>query len=104
MSTPEVKKIVRAYAKTLHTHNVPFQSMYIFGSQVKGASKRWSDIDVLVVTNKFPGGYFAYKGKLWGLTTLVDTRIEPHACTVKEFKNAETMVAAETKKTGIKII
>lgn len=104
MSTNEVKKIVRAYAKTLRENRVPFRHVYLFGSQAAGRTNQWSDIDILVLADKFPGGYFTYKSKLWSLTRRVDTRIEPHACTVSDFRRGDTMVASEAKKFGLKIL
>lgn len=104
MSTNEVKKIAQSYARTLRANGVLFSHMYLFGSQAQNKANRWSDIDILVLADKFPGGYLAFKSKLWSLTRAVDTRIEPHACTTQDFKTADTFVAAEAKQTGIKIV
>lgn len=104
MSKNALKKIVRSYAAALRDQHVPFRHMYLFGSQATGQATRWSDIDVLVVADRFPRGYFQYKKNLWRATVLVDGPIEPHACTVQDFKRSETMVAAETKRSGIKIM
>ena len=104
MQKNEVKKIVRTYAKKLRAEKVPFEHLYLFGSHAKEKTHRWSDIDVLVVTKNFPAGYMKYKNKLWGATIGLDTRIEPHACTVKDFKDEVTLTASETKKYGIKVV
>ena len=104
MSKNEAKKIVRSYARALQEEHVPFRRMYLFGSQASGQTNRWSDIDVLVVADRFIGGHFLYKRKLWKATRRVDRRIEPHACTVKDFTHGDTLVAYEAKKHGERIV
>lgn len=105
MSKNEVKKQVKKYADVLSQYNVQFEHLYLFGSFVTGKQTRDSDIDILVVTKRFPrNSYNEYKKQLWRLTRFVDTRIEPHACTVEDFKKGETLPAIEAKRYGIKII
>ena len=45
-----------------------------------------------------------YKQKLWRLTRKADTRIEPHACSLKDFENKLTPLAAIVKKSGLKVV
>lgn len=104
MSRAQAKKIVHSYARLLRQERVPFRHVYLFGSQAANRASEGSDIDVLVVADRFPRGYFQYKKNLWHVANFVDNAIEPHACTVNDFKAGETMVAAEAKKKGIKIV
>lgn len=52
MSKIEAKKIVKKYADKLKTEKYPFSAIYLFGSFAKGAPRKWSDIDVAVVSKE----------------------------------------------------
>jgi len=104
MAKKSIKKIVKQYAQTLTEHGINFKHIYLFGSHAKNQEHKWSDIDVLVVAERFGKDYFDYKKNLWRLIRQVDSRIEPHACTAKDFREDATMAAYEAKKTGEKVV
>jgi len=104
MSNIKAKEIVRNYANKLKAENYPFSAMYLFGSYGKGKANKWSDIDVAVVTNKLKRNYDKNRFLLWDLRMDVDTRIEPHGFTEKEFADMCDPMVYEIKKTGIKIV
>ena len=104
MSKVEAKKIVRNYAKKLREKNYPFQTIYLFGSYAQNKSHKWSDIDVAVVSDKLKRNKDKNKFLLWDLRMDVDTRIEPHGFTVKDFQDNSDPMVYEIKKTGIKIV
>ena len=52
MSTNEVKKVVRNYAKVLKANGFSFSNIYLFGSYASGKAGRDSDIDVAVIVKK----------------------------------------------------
>ena len=103
MSKNRAKKIASLYATVLKENNVPFSNIYLFGSYSKNKQDEWSDIDVMVVTKNLTN-YVEYKQKLWRLTRKADTRIEPHACSLKDFENKLTPLAAIVKKSGLKVV
>ena len=103
MSKIEAKKIVKRYAKKLKEKDFSFKAIYLFGSQIKNKSNKWSDIDVAVVSNKLAKILDKNRWQLWNLRMEVDTRIEPHGFTVKDFANNEDPLVYEIKKTGIKV-
>ena len=45
-------KELKKFKKDL-SNDLPVQKMILFGSQAKGKAHQWSDIDLLVVSNKF---------------------------------------------------
>ncbi|MBI4147527.1 nucleotidyltransferase domain-containing protein [Candidatus Woesearchaeota archaeon] len=45
-------KELKKFKKDL-SHDLPVQRMILFGSQAKGETRQWSDVDLLVVSNKF---------------------------------------------------
>lgn len=103
MSRIKAKKIVKKYAEKLRAKNYPFSAMYLFGSYVKGKPNKWSDIDVAIVSDKLKRNTDKNRFLLWDLRMDVDTRIEPHSFTIKDFQDECNPMACEIKKTGIQI-
>lgn len=101
MQKIEAKKIVRQYARELRAAQYSFSAIYLFGSQARGKANRWSDIDVAVISNKLKRD--ENRILLWRLRRKVDTRIEPHGFTVKDFQDNSDPLVYEVKKTGVKI-
>ena len=103
MSKVEAKKIVRKYAEKLKKENYPFSAIYLFGSHAKGKAHKWSDIDVAVVSDKMKRNRDKNRFLLWHIRREVDSAIEPHGFTVKDFEDINDPMVYEIKKTGIKI-
>ncbi len=103
MSNTKAKKIVKAYARALKKAQYPFSAIYLFGSQQKGVSDRWSDIDVAVISSVLGRNTQHNRLRLWQLRQGVDDRIEPHGFTPEEFKNDANPMAYEIRKTGSRI-
>mgnify|MGYP001558167145 CR=1 FL=1 len=104
MSNAEVKKIVKHYGRALKKARYPFAALYLFGSHAKMKTHKWSDIDVAVVSDRLKKNRDKNRFLLWNVRMGVDTRIEPHGFTVKEFANDANPLAHEIKKTGIRIV
>ena len=104
MSRTEVKKVIRDYANTLKAKKYPFSAMYLFGSYAKGKARKWSDIDVAVISNRLRKNYEKNRSLLYRLRLDVDTRLEPHGFTEEDFKNNADPLAYEIRKTGIKVV
>ncbi len=103
MSKVEAKKIVKKYAEKLKKRDYPFSAIYLFGSHAKGKAHKWSDIDVAVVSDKMKRNRDKGRFLLWHIRRDVDTMIEPHGFTVKDFQDECDPMVYEIKKTGIKI-
>jgi len=103
MPKNQIKKIVGKYGRTLKKAGYQFSALYLFGSYAKGKAHRWSDIDVAIVTNRLKANRDENSLLLWKMRRDVDTRIEPHGFTVKEFANPADPLAHEIKKTGIRV-
>lgn len=103
MPKSQAKKIVQKYARTLKAANYPFHAIYLFGSQIMGKAKAWSDIDVAVVSDKLKKNEDKNRFLLWHIRRKVDTRIEPHGFTVTDFQDNSDPLVYEIKKTGVKI-
>lgn len=103
MSHTEAKEIVKKYAKALQEADFPFTAVYLFGSYTGKRAGRWSDIDVAVVSDALTRNSDEKRFQLWDIRLDVDTRIEPHGFTVKNFANDADPMAYEIRKTGIRV-
>lgn len=103
MSKIDAKKIVKKYAEKLKEKNYPFAAIYLFGSYAKGKAHRWSDIDVAVISDKMKRNRDKGRFLLWHIRRDVDSMIEPHGFTVKDFQDDNDPMVHEIKKTGVRI-
>ena len=83
MQNSEILNIVKKYGEGLKKNGIDFSALYLFGSYAKGQAKKWSDIDVAVVSDYLDDKYNEGRFLLWKLTRGIDLRIEPHGFTPK---------------------
>ena len=74
----------------------------MFGSFSRGEERKNSDIDVAVVLRKKETDEMA--GEVGVATIGIDTRIEPHIFSEKDFKAVATPIIKEILETGIKVV
>jgi predicted nucleotidyltransferase len=103
MQKSQAKKIVEKYAQALKKNKFSFSEIYIFGSYARGRPRKWSDIDVAVVSDKLKKNRDKNENLLWHTCIEVDSMIEPIGFTPEEFNNAVDPMAHEVKTNGIKI-
>ncbi len=96
--------IAKKYGEVLKREGINLKFMYIFGSRVKGRGKKWSDLDIGLITDDFKEDRISGMSKLFYLGTKVSDLIEPHLFTTKEFGYKYDVLAQEIKKTGIRVI
>lgn len=99
-----IKKIIKEYAKKLKEEKYPFSALYLFGSYAKGNPRRYSDIDVAVISDKLKRNWNKNEDLLWIYAKRVNTKIEPFGLTRSDFKNNTDPMVYEIKKTGIKVV
>jgi len=104
MSKTQAEKIVKKYTAKLKAKKYPISAVYLFGSYAKGKPKKWSDIDVAIVSDKLKKNWNKNEDILWKYTIGIDSRIEPIGFTVKDFQDDSNPMVCEIKKTGIKIV
>ena len=100
----DIKNTIKNYASKLKEEKYPFSAIYVFASFANGESKKSSDIDVAVISEKLKRNWNENEALLWRYARRVDTRIEPIGFTKEEFKRGISPIADEIKKTGIKIV
>ena len=92
--------IVQKYAELLRSKFI-FQKMILFGSYVRGNSRKDSDIDVAIVFSDYENR-LDRQVELMKLTRQIDTRIEPHPFREKEFEMSNPFVY-EIMSNGLEI-
>jgi predicted nucleotidyltransferase len=92
-----------AYLKNLQLEKLPIKKVYLFGSHVKGKARRWSDVDICIISPKFRDRCDAID-YLWARRNDddVDHGIEPVGFHPRDFID-EDPLAWEIKTTGIEI-
>lgn len=105
-SKPTLKEVInhaQAYVRFLQEEALPMERVFLFGSHAKGKARRWSDIDVCVISRKFRDRCHAID-YLWARRRDEDVEmgIEPVGFNPKDFVD-EDPLAWEIKRTGIEI-
>ncbi|HPO63714.1 MAG TPA: nucleotidyltransferase domain-containing protein [Candidatus Kapabacteria bacterium] len=83
----DVIKIIKKYIEILIQNGIKVRHAFLFGSYSTNTSTQNSDIDVMVVTE------LAYDdnliGKIWSLTSKINTKIEPFVVSMNQFNQSE---------------
>ena len=75
---------------------------YLFGSQAKGTSKSWSDIDVAIISKDFLNNLYDEQLELMQVASKIDDRIEPRIFLPEDF-NRNNPLVAEIETHGIRL-
>lgn len=100
MGKDEVIEKIRNYKKLLTDH-FDVDSVFLYGSYLKGTAGEDSDIDVAIIVNKLQGDYFSTIPLAWKLRSQIDNRIEPM---VFEKGKDESGFLEEIINSGIEIV
>lgn len=100
----KVNKVVKLYSERLtKKENLPIDKVIVFGSQVKGGTRKWSDIDVCIISPKFKDPIKAISFLLQKRNTKeVMAGLEPVGFTKQDFEEGGSFIQ-EIKKTGVAI-
>ena len=82
---------------------IKIKSAYLFGSVVNGKNTKYSDIDLAIVSDSFTGSRYDDRVKLNPYILKINTSLEVHPFTTKEFK-ANNPFAKEIMETGKRIV
>ena len=81
----------------------PTDGVWLFGSQVSGKQKEYSDIDVAVVSAGLNQNYWDKRKKIVKLGMKINDSFELHLFSPEEFANPYDPLVAEIKKYGVRI-
>ena len=96
-----IEKKVRSYAQRLEQNGLPISRVFVFGSYAKGATHKYSDIDVCVVSERFDDAFEALQ-YLWTRKNQKEINIEPVGFSPKDFREGSSLIN-EIKRTGIRV-
>ena len=109
LNNPTIKHFIQEHLPNIRNLYQPEQ-VWLFGSFAHGRPRRWSDLDLMVVSKKFARGKRLYRRSAFIKKTNLrrDDKIivDPLCYTPAEFerwKDAPTIIS-EVVKTGIRLI
>ena len=77
----QVVESIQRYLQNLENQGVRVSFAIVFGSQTRGGSNEWSDIDLIVVSPQFDDKVrHEDVNLLWRVAARTDSRIEPIPC------------------------
>lgn len=97
----DVMLSIRRYVDKIKSR-YKIEAVFLFGSYARGDERECSDIDIAVVSEDFTDA-IDDGAKLIGMTWKIDTRIEPHPVSAKDFKEAANPFVREIIDTGIRV-
>lgn len=98
-----INKTLDNYIKLVKTKFTDIERVFVFGSFVKGNQNQDSDIDLALVFKDLDDSKrFDVQVKLMLLALDIDSRIEPHPFSQKDF-NSGNPFAIEIQRTGIEL-
>lgn len=78
MAKESIIVAIRNYLKELSRIGVPVKQAILFGSYAKETNHKWSDIDLIVISDKYDKDYNREDiNLLWRTAARTDNRIEP---------------------------
>lgn len=99
---PNILKLVKQYGQ-LVKHKWPVDQVILFGSQAKGTTHEWSDIDICIVSPQFGKDFFDEKSQLRRLTDKISSKIEPTPMNPITLKSKYNTLSTEIRKYGIEV-
>lgn len=104
MAKEEIIKLIKKYVDLLNIEGLSVKKAFLFGSYSTDTATNMSDIDVMIVSDKFDETDDVAVGRMWRLTKKVNTRIEPFLIGMKKFKEDNTSPLLSTiKLNGLEI-
>jgi len=104
MTKTDIIRTVKAFLFELEKDRIiKIKSAYLFGSVVNGKNTKYSDIDLAIVSDSFTGCRYDDRVKLNPYILKINTNVEVHPFTAREFK-VDNPFAKEIMKNGERIL
>lgn len=105
MAKGEVIELLKKYIILLNAEGISVNRAFLFGSYSNDSASDSSDIDIMIVSDKYDETDDIIVGKIWKLTRKINTKIEPFLIGLNKFKNDNSSPLVSMIKTkGIEII
>jgi predicted nucleotidyltransferase len=104
MAKTEVIELLKEYIILLNSNGISVYKAFLFGSYSTNTANDASDIDVMIVSEKYDESDDEAVGKIWKLTRLVSTKIEPFLISKNKYNSDDNSPLIEQiKKQGIEL-
>jgi predicted nucleotidyltransferase len=103
MARREVIELLKKYILLLNNEGISVTKAFLFGSYTKDSASDSSDIDVMIISDKFDENDDYTIGKVWQLTRKINSRIEPFFIGIKKFRDGASPLISMVKSEGIEI-
>jgi predicted nucleotidyltransferase len=87
MATNEVIELLKKYIALLNVEGISVYKAFLFGSYSTNNASDESDIDVMIVSDKYDENDDIAAGKVWVTTRKVNTKIEPFLIGLNKFND-----------------
>ncbi|MCJ7739953.1 nucleotidyltransferase domain-containing protein [Candidatus Microgenomates bacterium] len=95
---------VRKYSDLVKLKGIDIKQTILFGSHAKGNARRYSDIDICIVSDQFGQDSLDELQILLHLSHDIDERIEPIPFTTRELADKYSSLACEIRKYGVRVV
>ena len=85
MARSEVIELLKKYILLLNSEGISVNKAFLFGSYSTDSASETSDIDVMIISDKYDESDDMAIGKVWNLTRKISTKIEPFLIGNKKF-------------------
>jgi uncharacterized protein len=96
-SKDEILRDIKRYIAELNNSGIPIYKAVLFGSWARGKAGEESDVDVVLISDKFTGDRFQDRRRIVPLRRKINTRIEPIPFTQEGFDTAGILVEEISK-------
>ncbi|MEP1086965.1 nucleotidyltransferase domain-containing protein [Algoriphagus sp.] len=105
MAQGEVIELLKKYIELLRAEGISVSKAFLYGSYSEKSATDQSDIDVLLVSDGFEESNDLLVGKVWRLTSQINSRIEPILMGTEKYENSDNSPLIEkVKESGIQIV
>jgi predicted nucleotidyltransferase len=104
MARSEVIELLKKYILLLNSEGISVNKAFLFGSYSTDTASETSDIDVMIVSDKYDENDDFVIGKIWNLTRKISTKIEPFLVSNRKFnEDISSSLINMIKEHGIEI-
>lgn len=105
MAKNEVIELLKKYILLLNAEGISVYKAYLFGSYSTDTASDLSDIDVMIVSDKYDESDDVAAGKIWKLTRKINTKIEPFLIGMNKYRDdSSSPLVNMIKTTGTEIV
>ena len=105
MARSEVIELLKKYILLLNSEGISVNKAFLFGSYSTDTASESSDIDVMIVSDKYDENDDMAIGKVWNLTRKISTKIEPYFIGNLKFKEDNSSpLLSMIREQGIEIV